>query len=85
MHEFGVGPKAKFAAMSAIEGISIIDGWQAASSFFFKDNLAGVHVTLVNGYLQLTTRDVAEGDLTLARRFDWKALQATISTFEIAN
>lgn len=66
--------------------LSIIDGWQVASASDFEDNAVGVHVTLANGYLNLSTHGVAERDLvTLARRFDWKALQALISTFEVAN
>jgi hypothetical protein len=61
--------------------ISTIDGWQVFRTFNVKEKEVGVQVTLApNAYFRLIfINSVAEDEaLTLARRFDWKALQAAV-------
>src|SRR5262245_43374127 len=56
--------------------VSVIDGWQVGRTFDFKDKSSAITISLGNGYLMLLAKGVAEdAALTLARRFDWKALQ----------
>jgi hypothetical protein len=73
-------PAITFQAGDERTSISMMDGLQVVRVFNVKTKWGGVQVDIAaNAFFSLTFNGITEDEaLTLARQFDWKALQAAV-------